>query len=310
MRRHVPILVAAFVLFAGCAGFPVTTTTQPTQTEEGTAKVLEVVDGDTIRVQYEGRTDTVRLVGVDSPETHAANTPAEFPGVPTTEAGRNCLRGWGKNATEFAKQELAGKTVRLTFDPQTDHRDRYGRLLAYVQAEGEAETFNYRLVAEGYARVYESDFTNIERYRAAAADAREANRGLWACTVEPTTEVVVDAVHADAAGRDGDNLNDEYLVLRNPGNESVSLGGWTVHDEAGHTYTFPDGVTLAPGETLTLHSGSGQDGDGDYYWDASGPIWNNDGDTVTVADASGGIVVTYAYGSHADLRPPHQPGHV
>ena len=104
---------------------------------------------------------------------------------------------------------------------------------------------------------------------------------------------VVD-VHADAEGRDGDHLNDEYVVFENAGERTLDLSGWTVRDEAGHEYTFGD-VTLAPGERLTLHTGSGTATATDRYWGSDGPLWNNDGDTVTVETANGTRVVTTRY---------------
>lgn len=110
---------------------------------------------------------------------------------------------------------------------------------------------------------------------------------------EDDGERVVD-VHADAAGHDGGNLNGEYVVFENAGERPLALSGWTVRDEAGHEYAFGD-VTLAPGERLTLHTGSGSDTATDLYWGSDGPLWNNDGDTVTVETANGERVVTASY---------------
>jgi competence protein ComEC len=102
-------------------------------------------------------------------------------------------------------------------------------------------------------------------------------------------------VHADAEGDDRENLNDEYLVFENTGGETLDLSGWTVTDEVGKTYTFPEGTTLAPGERVTLHTGAGEDTATDLYWDAGSPVWNNAGDTVTVRTADGTVVVEEAY---------------
>ncbi|WP_158057126.1 lamin tail domain-containing protein [Halorussus halophilus] len=101
--------------------------------------------------------------------------------------------------------------------------------------------------------------------------------------------------HPDAAGEEQSNLNDEYVVLRNDGQESLDLSGWTVSDEADHEYTFPQGTTLKPGETLTLHTGTGEDAPPDYYWNADSPVWNNDGDTVFVHTAEGTLVLEEQY---------------
>ncbi len=102
-------------------------------------------------------------------------------------------------------------------------------------------------------------------------------------------------VHADAAGNDNENLDDEYLTFENTGDSTLDLGGWVLADAAGHRYTFPSGVTLAPGERVRISTGSGTDGDGELYWGADGAIWNNDGDTVLVTTDEGAVVVEDEY---------------
>jgi len=102
-------------------------------------------------------------------------------------------------------------------------------------------------------------------------------------------------VNADAAGDDGENLNDEYVVFENAGSDALDLSGWTVADEADKRYVIPDGVTLAPGETLTLYTGSGADTDRELYWGAGSPVWNNAGDTVFVTTATGERVLAESY---------------
>ncbi|NLV13063.1 lamin tail domain-containing protein [Haloarcula argentinensis] len=108
-------------------------------------------------------------------------------------------------------------------------------------------------------------------------------------------DLIIDRVHVDAAGDDWDNLNDEYVVFRNAGAEPLDMRGWTVSDEADHTYTVPDGFTLDPDETVTLHTGSGTDTATDLYWGSERPIWNNGGDTVTVIDANNETVLERSY---------------
>ncbi|WP_424016222.1 lamin tail domain-containing protein (plasmid) [Halorientalis pallida] len=107
--------------------------------------------------------------------------------------------------------------------------------------------------------------------------------------------LAITAIHEDAAGDEFDNLNDEYVVFENTGGEPLELSGWTVSDAADHTYTFPSGFTLDPGAEVTVHTGSGQDTATDLYWDSGSPIWNNGGDTVTVRDDAGNIVIQEEY---------------
>lgn len=142
--------------------------------------VVDVVDGDTIDIRYaNGTTDTVRLLGIDTPEVRAENAPTEFEGVPDTEVGETCLREAGERAGEFARSRLAGATVTISTDPRSDRRGAYGRLLAYVQVDG--IDINYRLVADGHARVYDTTFTRSARYYAAEQRAQTDRDGLWTC---------------------------------------------------------------------------------------------------------------------------------
>ncbi|WP_058364958.1 lamin tail domain-containing protein [Haloparvum sedimenti] len=112
---------------------------------------------------------------------------------------------------------------------------------------------------------------------------------------ESGTALEVAAINADAEGDDRENLNDEYVVFENTGEEAIDLSGWTVEDEAGHSYAFPDGFTLAAGETVTLRTGSGTDTDTELYWGSGSPIWNNDGDTVMLSDDDGERVLEVSY---------------
>ncbi|MFB6281506.1 MAG: thermonuclease family protein [Haloferacaceae archaeon] len=189
------VTVVALVGLAGCAGglgpvpgagtaeptaVPGTGTPHPATAPTVRATVVEVIDGDTVRVRYRnGTTETVRLLGVDAPEVRAENDPGEFEGVPDTEAGRRCLRRAGEAASAAARSRLAGETVGLGFDPEADRRGGYGRLLAYVYVGN--GTFNHRLLVAGHARLYESPFVERSRYAAAEARARAADRGVWAC---------------------------------------------------------------------------------------------------------------------------------
>jgi competence protein ComEC len=107
--------------------------------------------------------------------------------------------------------------------------------------------------------------------------------------------LAVAKINADAEGDDRENLNDEYVVLENTGTEPLDLSGWTVADDADQTYTMPDGVTLAPGETVTLYTGSGTATESELYWESGSPIWNNNGDTVIVTTNEGDRVLEESY---------------
>ena len=188
-RRIVSVLaIITVVALAGCSGVaPLPTpdagpTTEPTATAEGPSwnvTVTRVIDGDTVEIRYtNATTETVRLLGVDTPET-PPNTvsPGEFEGIPDSEAGQGHLISWGENATEFAERKLVGKEVRLVVDPESDRRGGYGRLLAYIYVDG--ENFNSLLLSGGYARLYESEFRLRDSFATTEATAQQERVGLW-----------------------------------------------------------------------------------------------------------------------------------
>lgn len=128
------------------------------------ARVIRVVDGDTVKVSASGGEDTVRYIGIDTPESVKPDTP---------------VRCYGKEASARNGQLVDGRAVRLVVGAEA--RDRYGRLLAYVYPAGSATSVNETLAAEGYARTL--TIPPNDRYEALFAArvraARSARRGLW-----------------------------------------------------------------------------------------------------------------------------------
>lgn len=174
------LAVAVLVLTAGCTVDVQLGDSTPTPAESRTATVVDVVDGDTIDVRFaDGTEERVRLLGVDTPEVHTEVAPEEYEGIPDTEASRSCLETWGDRASEYATEQLAGRTVTVVTDAEADRRGGYDRLLAYVETNG--DSFNYALLEHGYARLYDSEFTQRDRYAAAEQQARANGTGLWSC---------------------------------------------------------------------------------------------------------------------------------
>ena len=130
----------------------------------GGATVVRVVDGDTIVVQINGKSERVRFIGIDTPESVKPGTPVQC---------------FAHEASDHTKQLLpSGSSVRLERDVEA--RDRYDRLLAYVyRADG--LFVNLALVHDGFAvtDTIPPNVAHAGEFVRAAADARRANRGLW-----------------------------------------------------------------------------------------------------------------------------------
>jgi micrococcal nuclease len=167
-RRGAAVLVAALAA-TSLGGWRLGTARSGGEQPPATARVAAVIDGDTIDVVgRDHRRERVRLLGVDTPETVDPHRPV------------GC---YGPEAAAFTHRRLEGRTVHLSYDRQ--HRDRYGRLLAYVDVDG--RRVNDELLTGGYARLLVIP-PNGRHGRAMLDEevaARAARRGLWgACGAE------------------------------------------------------------------------------------------------------------------------------
>jgi endonuclease YncB( thermonuclease family) len=167
----ITILIALLSL-AQNQGWLSQTSQKVTENQPGLYSVSRFVDGDTITVNMNGKTEKVRLVGVDTPETHKPNTPVQC---------------YGSAAAAFTKNSLTGKKFRLVSDSLSTDRDRYDRLLRYVVLTNGAN-FNQKLIEQGYGFYYPYfPFTKSDEFATAQESAKSANRGLWGnCKPTPT----------------------------------------------------------------------------------------------------------------------------
>lgn len=106
---------------------------------------------------------------------------------------------------------------------------------------------------------------------------------------------VLDEIHENTTGLDMDTESAEYLVFENTGDRPLDLSGWTVENEAGRTYRFPEGFVAEPGDRITLHSGHGEDTESELHWGSDEAVWEESGDTVTVRTKSGRVMVSEPY---------------
>jgi micrococcal nuclease len=128
------------------------------------ASVVTTIDGDTIDVRLDGgRVERVRILGADTPETKDRRKPVQC---------------FGPEASAYTHARLSGRQVSLETDSEV--RDKYGRLLAYVYVDG--ERFDDELLRLGFARllIIAPNGAHGRAMLEAELEARTARRGLWA----------------------------------------------------------------------------------------------------------------------------------
>lgn len=132
--------------------------------QPGLVTVIEVFDGDTISVDIAGHQETVRFIGVDTPETHDPRKPVQC---------------YGETAAAFTAKLLSGQKVRLEADARDSNRDKYNRLLRYVYL-ADGTLVNAELIRQGFGFAYTVfDYTKIDDFRNLEQTARREYKGLW-----------------------------------------------------------------------------------------------------------------------------------
>lgn len=131
----------------------------------GTARVVHIIDGDTVVLDIGGRQETTRLLGIDTPETNHPTRPVECFGAEAT--------------TRLHELVPAGSVVRVERDVEA--RDHYDRLLLYLYLPTDDRLVNLVMVQEGYAVALHVAPNAAHRQTIARAEsqARSAGVGLW-----------------------------------------------------------------------------------------------------------------------------------
>lgn len=175
-RKKMPlwaVLIVALFLGAQYMGWipggPTDTSVQQathesTGAQPGTYSINHFVDGDTIAVNMNGKTETIRMIGVDTPETHKPHTPVQC---------------YGPAAAAYTKQIIGSGSVRLEADSQSTNRDRYNRLLRYVYTS-DGKLVEAELIKNGYGFAYtQFPFGKSDEFVQLQTDAKAGNKGLW-----------------------------------------------------------------------------------------------------------------------------------
>jgi len=127
--------------------------------------VDRVVDGDTIKVTFEGKSESVRIIGINTPETKHPTKPIEC---------------FGPEASKFAEEMLSNQQVLLEFDDSQGKYDKYDRLLAYIWLP-DGTLFSEKAIQQGFGfeDTYDGEYKYQKVHKEAQVKAEELKAGLW-----------------------------------------------------------------------------------------------------------------------------------
>ncbi len=166
------VLVIIYIAFNRPSEEKVNNVRQGSETEFITVK--RVVDGDTF-VLSTG--EKVRLLGIDTPEKYESKKLDRD--VTSSGKDKKTIKKLGQLASEYVKNLVEGKKVRLEKEQNYDDKDKYGRLLRYIYLE-DGTCVNAKIISDGYGQVYESfPISKTAEFRKLQREARENKRGLW-----------------------------------------------------------------------------------------------------------------------------------
>jgi micrococcal nuclease len=165
--RYGLVVTVGLAALSACSSSP--TSLPPATTAPGgvvaNGIVERVVDGDTVVIRFDGDVESVRLIGIDTPESVKPNSPVEC---------------FGNEAAAFTVA-LLPKDTPVRVERDVEARDDYGRLLGYVIRADDALFINVEIVRRGYAQplTIPPNVAHVDEFVQAARDAEAANLGLW-----------------------------------------------------------------------------------------------------------------------------------
>ena len=277
---HFVLLTVGVLTLIGCATTNDKTIAPPVSSIK--ARVVRVIDGDTIEVSISGTIYKVRYIGIDTPELD-------------DERPEFCALA--QEATRYNRQLVEGENVRLEKD--VSETDKYGRLLRYVYVEN---TFvNAELVRQGlaWAKTYEPDTKYQGTLEEAEAEARQDKIGIWQ-EIRPSPPIRVENVQITSIFYDGLVPNvesDEYVEITNLGDQSQDLTSCVLTDisDGYPSFTFPSYI-LAPGESIRVYTNEYHPEWGGFSFEYSRAIWNNtEPDVAALYDSHGNEVSRKSY---------------
>jgi endonuclease YncB( thermonuclease family) len=261
-------------------------------------KAVSINDGDTIGVDIDGdgthREYQVRFTGVQAMEQ------TRYSSIASKRRGQcHALQ-----ATNLVQRMLRKShwRVRLAAQDPRSHADVRLQRSIWVRVDGRWQDLGSMLMAAGDTLFMGTapEWAWNDTYNRLGQEARLKGIGLWDpthCGVGPDQDVPLRVwANWDPQGVDSQNLDGEWIKVQNLSpTRSISLGRWWVRDSMNRRFTFPSDTVLVPGETATVHTGSGTRSGNTFYWGLPVTLFPNI-DRIGLGDGA------YLFDPQGDLR--------
>ncbi|MFW6263021.1 MAG: thermonuclease family protein [Thermotogota bacterium] len=248
------------------------------------ARVVGHLYGDTIRVQMDGKVQTITLLGVQTPDNPNAKHKYTY---------------FSTNAAEFTKQLCPyNSTVYLTYD-QTG-KDKYNRRLAYLwyKLKDQWVMHNLNLIANGYA-TFSDVYSVNESYKAIFLKAEEKSKndklGLWKKETEKENIEIVMSSSSDMVRIASVKYSGKprYIEIKNVGSRETNLNRWFLLSVSSKRIFAFDQTIIRPYDSIKVYFESDQSDD--FFWEGE-DIFNTQGDGVILYNEKGKQVSIYTWG--------------
>jgi endonuclease YncB( thermonuclease family) len=285
MRRRLLLIVLL------CLLAPATADAARAPMHQWTGRVTFIADGDTIDVDVDGdgthAARPIRITGINAPEL------TRYSKYPSRRRGE--CHGVAAAARLESLIRRAHGRVRLSAqDPASRSGHRLRRAVAVRSGRGWLDAGGV-LVGEGYALWLPNatEWAFNDDYRRLSLQAEARGLRLWdpqGCAPVPAPDARLSMqVNWDADGNDFQNVDGEWMRVRNDSPAPVALDGWWVRDSALRRFTFPRGTVVGAGRSVTVYVGRGRDGASDFYWGLASPAFENAGDGGYLFDRRGNL---------------------
>ncbi len=257
-QKQLTILIALIILLMTINYSFLDTSLQKFLSTSETAKIIRVIDGDTVSIGNQ----SIRMLGINTPEKGEE---------------------YSAEAKDFTQNKLLNHTINLEFGK--NKYDLYHRILAYLILNG--KNINKELIENGYANFYFPAGKDIHYAEFKQAWESCLNKNINLC--EKSTDKCASCIQLKEL-----NYKAQTTIFTNICDYNCDLTNWRMKDEGRKNFIFPEFI-LQKNKQVEIKVGNETNTDETLYWEGYTYIWTKSGDTLFLRDSEGKLVLWESY---------------